>query len=96
MSRNKKNSVVKRLFSDMGNTRKTFYIVIFVIAISKLFLAIAPRLGGKITDMIVSFAKANEFDMPLLIKMCLVLAFMYLIGNGAEIIIRTQMMKISQ
>ncbi len=80
----------------MGKARRSFYLVVAVITISKLFLALAPRLGGRITDKIVSFAGNNQFDMPLLLKMCIALALMYLIGNGAEIVIGTQMMNISQ
>lgn len=89
-------SVVKRIFDDMGDCRKTLYFVVAVIAISKIVLSLAPRLGGKITDKIVLFAKDGRFDMPQLFTMCVILALMYLVGNGAEIIIGTQMMRISQ
>ena len=89
-------SVVKRIFDDMGDCRKTLYFVVAVIAISKIVLSLAPRLGGKITDKIVLFAKDGHFDMPQLFTMCVILALMYLVGNGAEIIIGTQMMRISQ
>lgn len=89
-------SVVKRIFDDMGDCRKTLYFVVAVIAISKIVLSLAPRLGGKITDKIVLFAKDGHFEMPQLFTMCVILALMYLVGNGAEIIIGTQMMRISQ
>ena len=89
-------SVVKRIFDDMGDCRKTLYFVVAVIAISKIVLSLAPRLGGKITDKIVLFAKDGRFDMPQLFTMCVILALMYLVGNGAELIIGTQMRRISQ
>ena len=89
-------SVVRRIFKDMGDGRKNLYLVVAVIAVSKTVLSIAPRLGGKLTDKIVFFARNGRFDMPYILKMCTVLAAMYLIGSGAEILIGTSMMKISQ
>ena len=96
MKKKRKSSVLIRLFVDMGRQRKSLYFVVFVIALSKFFLAIAPRIGGKLTDQIVAYARQGQYDIPHVIRMCVVLAILYLLGNGAEILIGTKMMAVSQ
>lgn len=92
----REKSIIPRILSDMGNDKKKLLLVIIIVGMAKLLLAIAPTVSGDITDRIVLFAESGNFDMKWLICMCLLLAFMYLFGNGADIIIGNLMMGISQ
>ena len=95
-NRKKRESIIKRLLHDMGSDRKKLLLVIVIVGAAKLLLSVAPTVSGNITDRIVVFANTGSFDMKWLAGMCILLAAMYLLGNGADILVGNLMMGISQ
>lgn len=95
-SKRRRESITLRILHDIGDDKKKLLLIFVVIGIAKLLLSLTPVISGKVTDRIVEFAQSGNYDMKWLAEMCIVLAVMYLCGNGADILTGNIMMSISQ
>ena len=91
-----RKGVIRRLLADMGKNRRYFLMVLAILLIIKICLAAAPKVVSAITDTMESFAKTGNFDYGLLLALCGLLAFLYLIGYGSDGIVNRAMVYISQ
>ena len=93
----KKSSALSRILKDIGKGgRRLLFFSIAIIAIAKVCLAVAPGIAGRITDGLAASAESGNFDTALLIKECIFLAVMFLIGYGVDGFVNRNMVKISQ
>ena len=93
----KKNGALSRILKDIGKGgRRLLFFSIAIIAIAKVCLAVAPGIAGRITDGLAASAESGNFDTALLIKECIFLAVMFLIGYGVDGFVNRNMVKISQ
>ena len=100
MAKNQKKKpsapVLKRLFQDMGKSRRQFGLTLLIVAIAKFSLAMAPSIAHRITDAMTVFAEQGHTDWGKLLTLCALLALFYLIGYGADGFITRSMVRISQ
>ena len=88
--------VLRRLFQDMGKTKHRFWMTLGIVVIAKFCLAMAPTVATRITDAMTVFAEEGHTDWKQVVMLCGLLAFLYLIGYGADGFINRSMVGISQ
>ena len=88
--------VLKRLFQDMGKSKRRFGATLLIVAIAKFSLAMAPSIANRITDTMTVFAEQGHTDWGRLLMLCGLLALFYLIGYGAACFVTRSMVRISQ
>ena len=92
-----KGGAVRRIIADIDNKGKRLLgISLIMIAAAKLCLSMAPRLSGKITDGLAASAQTGNYDFSGLVRQCLLLAFLFLIGYGVDGFVNRNMVQISQ
>ena len=99
VNKNKKSSspgLTKKILRDIGNKKLLIVSSIVIIAAAKICLSIAPKISGGITDFLAQAVVTGDFQIPWIIVQCLLLAVLYLFGNGADGIVNRNMVKISQ
>lgn len=93
----KKNGFLTKIRKDIGREGSRLFAASAVtVAVAKVCLAIAPRISGDITDSLVQFVDGSGMDPYLLIRRCMVLAVLFLIGYGADGFVTRNMVAISQ
>ncbi len=96
-TKKKKSAVLQRIASDVTAKDRTVFVgLIIVIGVAKLCLSIAPRISGKITDSLAASAETGVFDDAFLIRNCVLLALLFLVGYGVDGIVNRNMVRISQ
>jgi ABC-type multidrug transport system, ATPase and permease components len=90
------NSVLRRLFGDIGELRGRFIRTMILVVFAKLCLAMAPKAANWITDSLIVFADSGQFDWGKLLLLCGLLALFYLIGYGADGFVTRTMVAVSQ
>lgn len=95
---NEKNSsgLMGKILRDTGENRKLMIISLLIIVAARLCLTIAPSVSGRITDFLSAAVETGDFRMQWIVTQCLLLAALYLFGNGANGFINRNMVKISQ
>lgn len=95
---NKKNSsgLIKKIFRDTGENRKLAFVSLLIIIAARFCLAIAPSVSGGITDFLSEAVETGDFKIRWVVTQCLLLAALYLFGNGANGFVNRNMVKISQ
>ena len=95
---NKKNSsgLIKKIFRDTGENRKLAFVSLLIIIAARFCLAIAPSVSGGITDFLSEAVETGDFKIRWVVTQCLLLAALYLFGNGANGFVNLNMVKISQ
>lgn len=97
----KKNSYkydIKRLLSFIGDDKKFLSITIFLMLISNLSITIAPRIVGKVTDLLSNYVlhSGSILNMSLVIKYLILLVGLYLLGHCLTIITNKIMVRVSR
>ncbi len=96
MKKNKNSGNIKRMFRDMGKDKALLGIMVLIICVAKLCLAISPSVAGKITNQLVKSIDTGDFDLKKIGIMCIVLAFLYFVGNGVDGFSNKYIVRISQ
>lgn len=96
MKKDKKSGSIKRMFQDMGKDKSLLGIMVLIICVAKLCLAISPSVAGKITNQLVISINTGKFDLKNIGIWCLLLAVLYMIGNGVDGFTNKYIVKISQ
>lgn len=96
-SSGRKHASIQRISKDIGASgRRLFMVSVLILAIAKLCLAVAPRISGNITEALASFAETGSLDQSRLLTSCIILAFLFLVGYGADGFVNRNMVHISQ
>lgn len=85
-----------RFFHDIRKNKSLFWVSIVFISLAKICLALAPFISSKITDKLAENVGTGNFPIQWVTGQCIVLTVLYFIGNGADGIVNTNMVKISQ
>lgn len=95
--KNGKGSTISFIIRDIGKSgRRLMGLSILVISVAKLALAMAPSISGKITDYLVESVDTGVFDQSFVIRQCVLLAVLFLVGYGVDGIVNRNMVKVSQ
>ncbi len=95
--KNGKGSTISFIIRDIGKSgRRLMGLSILVISVAKLALAMAPSISGKITDYLVESVDTGVFDQSFVIRQCILLAVLFLVGYGVDGIVNRNMVKVSQ
>ena len=91
------SNTVKRIISDVGTKgRRILLMSAAVMTVTKLFLAYAPLLAGKITDELAASMGSGSVDTGRMWTQCALLAMLFLLGYGADGFINRGMVWTSQ
>lgn len=96
MKKNKKSGNLKRMFQDMGKNKTLLGIMVLIICVAKLCLSVSPLVAGKITNQLAESIDTGRFDLKNIGFWCVILAILYLVGNGVDGFTNKYIVKISQ
>lgn len=92
----KKTSVLSRILGIISDKKSLLAAMVVITAIGKIALAAAPKIAGKITDELSSYAVTGRLDYSIVFKLSLITAALYFIGNGVDGFVQKNMVDISQ
>ena len=95
-NKKKSSGLIKKIFRDTGENRKLAFVSLLIIIAARFCLAIAPSVSGGITDFLSEAVETGDFKIRWVVTQCLLLAALYLFGNGANGFVNRNMVKISQ
>ena len=95
MKKRKKGNL-SRMFQDIGKDKSLLGILIVIICIAKACLAVSPSVAGFITDELALSVDMGQFDLKMIGLWCALLAVLYMVGNGVDILTNKYIVRISQ
>lgn len=95
MKKRKKGNL-SRMFQDIGKDKSLLGILIVIICIAKACLAVSPSVAGFITDELALSVDTGQFDLKMIGLWCALLAVLYMVGNGVDILTNKYIVRISQ
>ncbi len=74
-------SSIKRILQDIGDNKGLLAVTLVLTILSKIGLSLAPRISGKITDLLTAFDEAGRFQTDVLLRLSAILVLLYVFGN---------------
>lgn len=90
------SSVIKRVLHDIEQNKSLLLFSVIIIIVSKICISYAPKLAGNITDFLAKSVQTGNFEVSFMVRQCVLLLILYLVGNGADGMINRNMVRISQ
>ena len=90
------SEMIRKMIKDIGKNKHLVIFSVLIITAAKIALSIAPRISGEITDFLAEAVQTGDFRIRWIAIQCLILAALYLFGNGADGFVNRNMVKISQ
>ena len=95
-SRKKNRGLMRRMFVDTGVYRKYLTFSIILVITGRLCLAVAPRVAGRITDILQKEVLSQNYSVGNFLPLAIALAVLYFYGNLSDGFVNKNMVLVGE